>query len=79
MLTSLMTQRYFTRIEKGLRKELVVDGPVHMSSGDSDEVIGKIEWYNVKTGFIRVKLFNSVFYKQLIQHGIEKKHIVFND
>lgn len=78
MLDSLMTDRYFARIEKGLDQDMVIQGPVTMSSEQSDEVVGHIEWYNAKTGHIRVKLFKKVYYKHLVEHGVNKKDIVFN-
>jgi len=78
MLHSLMTDMYFAKIEKGLSKDIVIQGPVTMSSEESDEVIGHIDWYNAKTGHIRVKLFKKVYYKQLVEHGVRRKDIVFN-
>lgn len=72
-----MTNRYFAKIEKGLKKENVVNGPVH-SSSEGDYEVGRIEWYNSKNGYIRVKLHQPVYYKHLLNHGIEQKNIIFN-
>lgn len=77
MLANLMIDEYFTRIDKGLDGNFVVEGPVHMGSPDSEEEIGRIKWYSPKTGFIRVKLYKPVYYKYLLQYGIEEKHMVF--
>lgn len=79
MLDTLMIDEYFTRIDKGLDGNFVIEGPVHMGTGENEEEIGRIKWYSAKTGFIRVKLYKPVYYKYLIQYGIEEKHMVFKN
>ena len=73
----LMINKYFVKVETGMKKKDVIDGPVYSHNG-SDEVVGKIIDYNPKNGFIKIELLHSIDYKNLVGAGIPLSNIIFN-
>jgi hypothetical protein len=73
-----MINKYFIKVETGMNKKDVIDGPVYAHNG-SDEVVGKITDYNSRNGFMKIELIQSIDYKNLIKAGIPLSNIVFNN
>jgi hypothetical protein len=73
-----MVNKYFVKVETGLTKRELVGGPVH-ASNESSEVIGRVDDYNPKTGFMKIELMKKVDYKNLIRIGIPLSNIIFNN
>ena len=73
----LMVNKYFVKVETGMKKIDVIDGPVYGNS--PDDIVGKITWYNPKNGFMKIELISDVDYKSLIRIGIKLEHIIFSN
>lgn len=70
--------KYFVKVEKGMDKDHVIDGPVYLGNSHDDE-IGRIIDYNPKNGIIKIELNDAVDYKYLLSSGVPLKHIIFNN
>lgn len=73
-----MIKEYFIKVEPGMNKKDLIDGPVY-SSPDSNEVVGTISEYNPRNGFMKIKLYVSMNYKDLVKGGVPLSNIVFNN
>jgi hypothetical protein len=73
-----MINKYFVKVEAGMKKKDVVDGPVYAHNG-SDEVVGRISDYNPRNGFMKIELIHSIDYKSLVKAGIPLSNIIFNN
>lgn len=73
-MSAFNVEEYFLQIEPQLEESAMIGGPV--VTPDHKE-IGKIRGYNSDTGFARIKLFNTISYKDLIVAGIPLEHIIF--
>jgi len=73
----LMVNKYFVKVETGMKKIDVIDGPVYGSS--PDDIVGKITGYNPKNGFMKIELISDVDYQSLVKIGIPLNHIIFNN
>ena len=72
----LMVREYFVKVEIGMNKNDVVNGPVYSHDGSND-VVGRIATYNPKTGFMKIELIHPIDYKVLVRGGIPLSNIIF--
>lgn len=69
-----LVNEYFLKVDTNLDWDMVINGPVHAKN--SAEAIGKIVGYDRLTGFVKIRLFYDVNYKELLP-GVPMEHIVF--
>lgn len=74
----LMVSKYFIKVEPGMNKAEVIDGPVY-SAPDSGEVVGKITDYNPRNGYMKIELQTPMDYKILVKGGVPLSNIIFNN
>lgn len=60
-----MVDTYFQKMGKGLDK--MVGKPVLETNNPSNR-LGKIIWYNKKTGIAKIKLFREMYYEDLLNY-----------
>ena len=68
-------ERYFLQIEPELQASKIVGESVYLP-GDNMEV-GVIQGYDAATGFAKIRLFDKVNYRELVNSGIPFNHIIF--
>lgn len=73
-----MVDHYFCQVGEDLDRDIVIGGPVYSANGSGEE-LGKIVDYIPSSGFAKLRLYESVHFKDLMKAGILIEHIIFKN